>query len=52
MMAWIPALGGLISGLIVFTFAPEAEGHGTDAMVDSFHRKKGSSEGGCPSSRQ
>ncbi|MGD0236489.1 MAG: chloride channel protein, partial [Syntrophorhabdales bacterium] len=41
MMIWIPALGGLISGLLVFTFAPEAEGHGTDAMIDSFHRKKG-----------
>ncbi len=41
MMVWIPALGGIIAGLLVFTFAPEAEGHGTDAMVDSFHRKKG-----------
>ncbi len=41
MMLWIPALGGLISGLLVFHFAPEAEGHGTDAMIDSFHRKKG-----------
>lgn len=41
MMLWIPALGGLISGLLVFSFAPEAEGHGTDAMIDSFHRKKG-----------
>ena len=41
MMVWIPALGGLIAGLLVFTFAPEAEGHGTDAMIDSFHRKKG-----------
>jgi CIC family chloride channel protein len=40
-MLWIPAIGGLISGLIVFNFAPEAEGHGTDAMIDSFHRKKG-----------
>ena len=37
----IPGLGGLISGLLVFTFAPEAEGHGTDAMIDSFHRKRG-----------
>ncbi len=37
----VPALGGLISGIIVFTLAPEAEGHGTDAMIDSFHRKKG-----------
>jgi CIC family chloride channel protein len=41
MMLWIPALGGLLSGLLVFRFAPEAEGHGTDAMIDSFHRKKG-----------
>jgi CIC family chloride channel protein len=41
MILWIPALGGLLSGLIVFRFAPETEGHGTDAMVESFHRKKG-----------
>jgi chloride channel protein, CIC family len=41
MMLWIPALGGLLSGLLVFRFAPEAEGHGTDAMIDSFHRRKG-----------
>jgi chloride channel protein, CIC family len=41
MMLLIPALGGLISGFLVFRFAPEAEGHGTDAMIDSFHRKKG-----------
>ncbi len=41
MILWIPALGGLLSGLLVFGFAPEAEGHGTDAMIDSFHRKKG-----------
>ncbi|HSB03778.1 MAG TPA: chloride channel protein [Thermodesulfobacteriota bacterium] len=41
MILCIPALGGLLSGLIVFRFAPEAEGHGTDAMIDSFHRKRG-----------
>jgi CIC family chloride channel protein len=41
MIIWIPALGGLLSGLIVFHLAPETEGHGTDAMVESFHRKKG-----------
>ena len=40
MMLWIPALGGLISGILVFTVAPEAEGHGTDAMINSFHRRK------------
>jgi CIC family chloride channel protein len=41
MIFLIPCLGGLLSGLIVFHFAPEAEGHGTDAMIESFHRKKG-----------
>ncbi len=37
----IPALGGLLSGVIVFLVAPEAEGHGTDAMIDAFHQKGG-----------
>jgi CIC family chloride channel protein len=37
----IPTVGGLLSGLLVYTFAPEAEGHGTDAMVDAFHRMHG-----------
>ncbi|MBN1480069.1 chloride channel protein [candidate division KSB1 bacterium] len=36
-----PALGGLISGFLVFTWAPEAEGHGTDAMIEAFHHKRG-----------
>ena len=40
-LALIPAIGGLITGLIVYTWAPEAEGHGTDAAIDSFHNKKG-----------
>jgi CIC family chloride channel protein len=30
-------LGGLISGLIVYTWAPEAEGHGTDTVVKALH---------------
>jgi len=34
-------LGGLLSGLLVYGFAPEAEGHGTDAAVKSFHRAAG-----------
>lgn len=29
--------GGLLSGLLVYTFAPEAEGHGTDAAIKAFH---------------
>jgi len=37
----LPAIGGLISGFIVFHFAPEAEGHGTDAVIRSFHHNKG-----------
>ncbi len=37
----LPAVGGLLSGLIVFMLAPEAEGHGTDAAIDSYHRKLG-----------
>ncbi|WP_349681918.1 chloride channel protein [Caldivirga sp. UBA161] len=34
-------LGGLLSGLIVYTWAPEAEGHGTDAAINAFHRLQG-----------
>ncbi|CAN5305803.1 chloride channel protein [soil metagenome] len=37
----IPALGGLLTGFIVFKFAPEAEGHGTDEAIKAFHRKRG-----------
>jgi H+/Cl- antiporter ClcA len=33
----VVALGGLISGIIVFRLAPEAEGHGTDAAIGAFH---------------
>ncbi|MHB1492694.1 MAG: chloride channel protein [Thermoplasmataceae archaeon] len=34
-------IGGLLSGFIVYKFAPEAEGHGTDAAIDAFHNKEG-----------
>lgn len=34
----IVCLGGLISGVIVILFAPEAEGHGTNAAIDAVHR--------------
>jgi CIC family chloride channel protein len=40
-LLFIPALGGLISGAIVYRFAPEAAGHGTDAAIDSYHHKHG-----------
>ena len=29
--------GGLLAGLLVFAFAPEAEGHGTDAAIKAVH---------------
>ena len=41
MLLFLPALGGLISGWLVYTYAPEAEGHGTDAAIDAYHRKGG-----------
>lgn len=37
----VVALGGLLSGLLVFLLAPEAEGHGTDAAIDAFHQRGG-----------
>ncbi len=33
----VVGLGGLISGILVFALAPEAEGHGTDAAIDAVH---------------
>jgi len=37
----VPTVGGLISGVIVYTWAPEAEGDGTDAMIRAFHQGGG-----------
>jgi CIC family chloride channel protein len=37
----VPAAGGLLSGLIVYRFAPDAAGAGTDALIDSFHNRGG-----------
>lgn len=37
----LPALGGIVSGWLVYTFAPEAEGHGTDAAIKAYHHKGG-----------
>ncbi|MBU1172570.1 MAG: chloride channel protein [Proteobacteria bacterium] len=41
MLLVLPALGGILSGFLVYTFAPEAEGHGTDAAIDAYHNKGG-----------
>ena len=37
----LPAIGGIFSGWLVYTFAPEAEGHGTDAAINAYHREGG-----------
>lgn len=34
-------LGGLIAGVIVYSLAPEAEGHGTDTAVTAYHEAYG-----------
>ena len=37
----VTTAGGLLSGWLVYRFAPEAEGHGTDTAVNAFHRQQG-----------
>jgi CIC family chloride channel protein len=37
----VTTVGGLISGVMVYSLAPEAEGHGTDTAVKAFHRMGG-----------
>jgi CIC family chloride channel protein len=37
----VPTVGGLLSGFLVFTFAPEAEGHGTDSAIAAYHVGQG-----------
>ena len=41
MLLLVPTLGGLVSGFLVFRFAPEAEGHGTDSAIAAYHFKGG-----------
>ncbi len=48
---WLPlvtTLGGLLSGFLVFRFAPETEGHGTDAAIGAYHRQGGEVRGRVP----
>ncbi|QQR89536.1 MAG: chloride channel protein [Myxococcales bacterium] len=40
-LAFLPVIGGLVGGLIIYYFAPEAEGHGTDAAIDAYHNHHG-----------
>ncbi|HEU0113119.1 MAG TPA: chloride channel protein, partial [Thermomicrobiales bacterium] len=41
LLPMVTALGGLLSGIIVFSLAPEAEGHGTDAAIAAILHKGG-----------
>ena len=41
LLAIVITLGGLISGVLVYSLAPEAEGHGTDSAIAAFHRFNG-----------
>ncbi|MDG6940156.1 MAG: chloride channel protein [Nitrososphaerota archaeon] len=34
-------IGGIIAGVIVYSLAPEAEGHGTDEAIAAFHNRDG-----------
>jgi CIC family chloride channel protein len=37
LLLFIPTLGGIVSGVLVYALAPEAEGHGTDAAIAAYH---------------
>jgi len=41
MLLVVPTLGGILSGFLVFSVAPEAEGHGTDAAIAAYHYHQG-----------
>ncbi len=47
-MLAVLGVGGLLSGVLVYSLAPEAEGHGTDAVIDAFHNKRGIIRGRVP----
>jgi CIC family chloride channel protein len=47
-LLFLPAMGGLVSGWLVYTFAPEAEGHGTDAAIHAYHTQGGFIRGRVP----
>ncbi len=47
-LLFLPAFGGIFSGWLVYTFAPEAEGHGTDAAISAYHHAGGFIRGRVP----
>lgn len=48
MIIVVMAVGGLVSGSLVYWLAPEAEGPGTDAAIDAFHNRQGKIRGRVP----
>jgi len=44
----LPACGGLLSGWLVYTFAPEAAGAGNDAAIHAYHNNEGLIRGRVP----
>lgn len=41
LLLFVPTVGGILSGWLVYTVAPEAEGHGTDAAIAAYHYHQG-----------
>jgi CIC family chloride channel protein len=41
LLVLLPAVGGLLSGFLVYTFSLESEGLGTNAVIAAFHKAKG-----------
>jgi hypothetical protein len=44
----VPAVGGLLSGILVFTLAPEAEGHGRDSAIAAYRYHQGRHRSSLP----
>lgn len=44
----VPALGGLIAGLLYFLLSRDAQGSGTDKVIEAFHRMRGTLETRMP----
>jgi CIC family chloride channel protein len=44
----LPAAGGLVSGWLVYRFAPEAAGAGNDAAIQAYHNEEGLIRGRVP----
>jgi len=48
MLPIVTGIGGLLTGILVQRFAPEAAGHGTDEAIAAFHRRSGVMRGRVP----